>query len=257
LLIANARRRDIGAYAGSVTPRSLVAPAVSRPWHSCLANELVDLTFYRHAADVRYAHIDQLFGAPGENTINWQLIQTHWVDLMQVVLSIRAGRLSSTPLLRRLGTESRKNNIYKAFRELGRVIRTITLLRYISEPELREEITAATNKVESYNEFSAWLRFGHDTIERNDPAEQEKIIKFNTLLANCVIFHTALDMTTVLRQLAAKGLEINPSRRGRALAVHQRADQTLRRVRHRRSHRPARRIRPAPRSAPPTAAQAA
>jgi hypothetical protein len=130
---------------------------------------------------------------------------------MQVVLSIRAGRLSSTLLLRRLGTESRKNNIYKAFRELGRVIRTITLLRYISEPELREEITAATNKVESYNEFSAWLRFGHDTIERNDPAEQEKIIKFNTLLANCVIFHTALDMTTVLRQLAAEGLEITPA----------------------------------------------
>ena len=130
---------------------------------------------------------------------------------MQVVLSIRAGRLSSTLLLRRLGTESRKNNIYKAFRELGRVIRTITLLRYISEPELREEITAATNKVESYNEFSAWLRFGHDTIERNDPAEQEKIIKFNTLLANCVIFHTALDMTTVLRQLAGEGWEITPA----------------------------------------------
>ncbi len=130
---------------------------------------------------------------------------------MQVVLSIRQGRLASTLLLRRLGTESRKNNIYKAFRELGRVSRTITLLRCISEPALREEITAATNKVESYNGFSAWLRFGHDTIERNDPAEQEKIIKFNTLLANCVIFHTALDMTTVLRQLAAEGWEITPA----------------------------------------------
>ncbi len=170
-----------------------------------------DLTFYRDSADVSYQHIDQLFGAPGENTINWALIETHWVDLMQVVLSIRAGRLSSTLLLRRLGTESRKNNVYNAFRELGRVIRTITLLRYISEPELREEITAATNKVESYNEFSAWLRFGHDTIERNDPAEQDKIIKFNTLLANCVIFHTALDMTAVLRQLAAEGWEITPA----------------------------------------------
>jgi len=92
-----------------------------------------DLTFYRHATDARYAHIDSLFGDPGENTINWQLIETHWPDLMQVVLSIREGRLSSTLLLRRLGTESRKNNVYKAFRELGRVIRTITLLRFISD----------------------------------------------------------------------------------------------------------------------------
>ncbi|MGI8429765.1 MAG: Tn3 family transposase, partial [Solirubrobacteraceae bacterium] len=167
-----------------------------------------DLTFHRPALDVRYAHIDSLFGDPGENTIDWQLIQTHWADLMQVVLSIRQGRLSSTLLLRRLGTESRKNNIYKAFRELGRAVRTITLLRFISEPQLREEITAATNKVEAYNGFSAWLRFGHEAIERNDPAEQEKIIKFNTLLANCVIFHTALDMTAVLRQLASEGWEI-------------------------------------------------
>jgi TnpA family transposase len=164
-----------------------------------------DLTFYRPAPDARYAHIDALFGDPGENAINWQLIETHWQDLMQVVLSIREGRLSSKLLLRRLGTESRKNNVYKAFRELGRVIRTITLLRFISEPELREEITAATNKVEAYNGFSAWLRFGHDAIERNDPSEQEKIIKFNTLLANCVIFHTALDMTAVIRQLASEG----------------------------------------------------
>jgi hypothetical protein len=46
-----------------------------------------------------------------------------------------------------------------------------TALRFISEPELREEITAATNKVEAYNGVSAWLRFGHDAIERNDPAE--------------------------------------------------------------------------------------
>jgi len=164
-----------------------------------------DLIFYRSDPDTCYAHIDALFGEPGHNAINWALIETHWPDLMQVVLSIREGRLSSTLLLRRLGTESRKNNIYKAFREVGRVIRTITLLRYISEADLREEITAAQNKAEAYNGFSAWLRFGNEVIERNDPVEQEKIIKFNSLVANCVIFHTALDMTTVIRQLIDEG----------------------------------------------------
>ena len=42
-------------------------------------------------------------------------------------------------------------------------------------------------------------------IERNDPAEQEKMIKFNSLLANLAIFHTTLDMTVVIRQLIAEG----------------------------------------------------
>ncbi|MGH2719714.1 MAG: Tn3 family transposase [Actinomycetota bacterium] len=169
-----------------------------------------DLDFYRADREVRYAHIDSLFGEPGADVINWRLIETHWADLMQVVISIREGRLSSVLLLRRLRSESRKNNIYKAFREVGRVIRTITLLRYISEADLREEVTAATNKVEAYNGFSAWLRFGSDVIERNDPAEQEKMIKFNSLLANCVIFHTALDMTAVIRQLLDEGWTISP-----------------------------------------------
>jgi hypothetical protein len=35
--------------------------------------------------------------------INWRLIETHWSDLTRVVLSIRAGGISSVPLLRRLG----------------------------------------------------------------------------------------------------------------------------------------------------------
>jgi Tn3 transposase DDE domain len=41
----------------------------------------------------------------------------------------------------------------------GALIRTITLLRFMSEPELRDDITAATNKVEAYDGFSAWLWF--------------------------------------------------------------------------------------------------
>jgi TnpA family transposase len=168
-----------------------------------------ELTFYRPDVDVRYVHIDSLFGEGGQNAIDWRLIETHWQDLMRIVISIREGRLCSTLLLRRLGTGSRKNNVYKAFRELGRAIRTITLLRFISEPELREQITAATNKAESYNAFSGWLAFGSEVIERNDPAEQEKMIKFNSLLANCAIFHTALDMTAVIRELIAEGRRVD------------------------------------------------
>ena len=36
------------------------------------------------------------------------------------------------------------------------------------------------------------------------------MIKFNSLLANCVIFHTALDMMDVLRQLAADIAQLSP-----------------------------------------------
>jgi hypothetical protein len=109
-----------------------------------------------------------------------------------------------------LSSESRRNNVYKAFRELGRAMCTITLLRLISEPELRAEIDAATNKVESYNQFSDWLAFGAEQLDRNDPEQLEKLTKAGTLLANCVILHIALDMTDVVRDLQAVGHPVIP-----------------------------------------------
>ena len=48
-------------------------------------------------------------------------------------------------------------------------------------------------------------------IAANDPDEQEKILKFSTLLTNAVIFHTTLDMMTVIRELIAEGWQITPA----------------------------------------------
>jgi TnpA family transposase len=169
-----------------------------RNWH--------DLNFYRPAATTRYGHIDSLFG---DNVIDWGLIARHWTDLLCTSISIREGRVSSVTLLRRLGNHSHKNRLYRAFRELGRVIRTVTLLRYLSEPGLREQITVITNKAEGFHNYSEWLMIGGKLIGHNDPEHQERVIKFNELLANCSIYSTALDITDAANQLAAEGYPVD------------------------------------------------
>ena len=163
-----------------------------------------DRTFYRPDAGLSYTHIDALFGEP----VNWKLIESHWEDLMKVAISIRQGKLSSVTLLRRLRHDSKRNKIYRAFRELGRVISTMVLLRYISDPQLRAHISKATIMVESYNGFAKWLNFGNLVIATNDPEDQEKTIKFNTLVADLVMFHTTLDMSAVINELRADGLPV-------------------------------------------------
>ena len=89
---------------------------------------LSDTVFYRADKAVRYRHIDAMFGAE----VDWDLIATYARDLVQVVLSIQAGRVMPSMLLRRLGTANRRGRLYRAFRELGRVERTLFLLRLIS-----------------------------------------------------------------------------------------------------------------------------
>src|SRR3954469_12726772 len=115
-----------------------------------------DLHFFRPDRAVRYQHIDALFTA----TIDWELIEAHLPDMLRVALSVKAGRLLPSAILRRLATHSRKNRLYFAFRELGRVIRTIFLLRYLSSIELRRVIQAATNKSEHFNRYAQWVSFG-------------------------------------------------------------------------------------------------
>ena len=61
------------------------------------------------------------------------------------------------------------------------------------------------------NDFVKWLAFGGGgVIAENDRAEQRKIIKYNHLLANCLIFHNVCTMTRALYKLRAEGLPIEP-----------------------------------------------
>ena len=141
--------------------------------------------------------------------INWKLIATHLPDMLRVAVSIMAGRLAPSTLLRKLSTYSRKNKLYVAMRELGRVVRTVFLLEYLGDAELRRTINAATNKSESFNDFTKWVAFGGDrTIRENDRDKQRKLIKFNHLVANCLILHNVQSMSRILHDLAEDGHDV-------------------------------------------------
>ena len=164
-----------------------------------------DLIFYRPSKQTSYEHIDSLF----KEAIDWDLLEKHWTDLVQVALSVRAGKLQPSILLRKLSHESRKNRLDQAFRELGRVIRTIFLLRYISEIPLRVQITKTTNIVERYNQFCQWICFAlGGLMAENDPEEQQKRVRYTDILANALMVQNVADLTKALETLEQRGYPI-------------------------------------------------
>lgn len=112
-----------------------------------------DLKFYKPDTATIYEHIENLFDQP----INWKQIQRHLEDMFRVALSITSGKMKAADILRKLGNRSRKNKLYFAFRELGRVVRTLFLLRYIDDIDLRTLIHAATCKSEEFHQFQNGL----------------------------------------------------------------------------------------------------
>ena len=164
-----------------------------------------DLKLYRADPTSKYRHIERLFSG----VVDWDLITLHWQDLMQVALSIQAGTISSPLLLRRLGSDSRKNRLLLAAQELGKVVRTVFLLEWIGSRELRQEITATTNKIESYNGFAKWFSFGGDVLPVNDPDEQQKRLRYNDLIASAVILQNTADMMQALRAMEKDGIKVD------------------------------------------------
>jgi len=164
-----------------------------------------DLTLFRPDKRFRYQHIEALFNG----SIDFALIEMHLRDMLRVAISIKKGKITASTILRRLGTYSRQNKLYLAFKELGKVVRTIFLLRYIDEVELRKTIQSATNKSEEFNGFAKWLFFGGEgIIAENLRHEQRKIVKYNHLVANMVILHNVQQMTQTLKVLSEEEMDI-------------------------------------------------
>jgi len=84
------------------------------------------------------------------------------------------------------------------------------LLRWLTDGEFRVEVTAQTNKVEGYNNFSVWLSLGNQGIvTENDSQEQEKRSHYLALVADAAIYQNVVDMSRVLKNLAVEELEFN------------------------------------------------
>lgn len=168
-----------------------------------------DLNLFRADNECKYQNIDRLFNG----SIDFTLIENLLPDMLKLILSIKLGKMPASLLLRRLNTYSRKNKLYFAFRELGKVIRTLFLLNYIDNYELRQVIQAETNKSEEFNNFVKWFFFGGDgIIAENIRHEQSKVVKYNQLVANMVILYNADKMTCILRALADQGIDLTPDR---------------------------------------------
>jgi hypothetical protein len=73
---------------------------------------------------------------------------------------------------------------------------------------MRQEVTATTNKIESYHAFTKWLDFGGDVITENDLNEQQKRIRYIDLVASAVILQNTVDMMRIIQELYAEGENI-------------------------------------------------
>lgn len=93
--------------------------------------------------------------------VDYELIIQYWDDILRLVTTIKLGHEKASTLLRRLNSYSRQNPLYKALKEVGRLYKTIYILRYISQQDLRQSVEAVLSKVENANHFAKAVMLGN------------------------------------------------------------------------------------------------
>ena len=116
------------------------------------------------------------------------LIEAHWDDMLRVAATIRSGHTSASLLVARLQASARQNELTKAIQEYGRLIKTVSTLRYLHDDQHRRRIHRQLNKGESLHALRRRLFFanlGQLTRRRNE--DQDHQAQCLTLLTNAVI----------------------------------------------------------------------
>ena len=137
--------------------------------------DLSDAKLFSLKETITFKNIDVLHGK-----INEKIIKENYDDVLRVATSIKDGKVTSSMILGKLGSYSRQNGIATALREMGRIEKTIFILDYISNKDLRRKIHRGLNKGEAMNSLARALFFGKQG-ELREKTLQNQLQRASTL----------------------------------------------------------------------------
>lgn len=135
-----------------------------------------------------YSTLTPLIGG----TVNTKQIAAHWDEILRLATSIKHGTVTASLMLRKLGSYPRQNGLALALRELGRIERTLFLLQYISNLELRRRIHVGLNKGEARNSLARAVFFNRlgELRDRTHENQRHRASGLNLVTAAIVLWNT-------------------------------------------------------------------
>ena len=120
--------------------------------------------------------------------INLKLILENWEEILRFIATIKLRETTASQLFRRLSSYSRQHPLYAALKEYGKIIKTLFLLKYIDDLELRQAIEKQLNKQESSNKFGKAVFHGNNREFRQGTKEEQMTAEgCKRLIENSVI----------------------------------------------------------------------
>ncbi|QIN85414.1 Tn3 family transposase (plasmid) [Rubrobacter tropicus] len=142
--------------------------------------------------------------------INEKLILRRWDDILRVVGSLKLGWTPASLLVSRLQAKPRKSGLARAIQEYGRLQKTLFILRYAEDLDLRRRVGRQLNKGEELGALKDFLFFANDgNIRKHQPEEQTDQALCLSLLVDAVILWNTVHYQEALDAIRAEGYPVN------------------------------------------------
>lgn len=164
--------------------------------------DIADQRLYRIDKDFLYKNIDPLFSGH----INIKLIREEWDEIVRLVASVKNRVVKPSLLLRKMGAYSRKSRLLKAIQEIGRIVKTIFILNYIDDKNLRRRIQLHLNRNESKHALARYLFFGSQgELRIRDYEGQINRMTSLTLLINAILVWNTVHLHRQIQEFKSQG----------------------------------------------------
>jgi TnpA family transposase len=122
------------------------------------------------------------------NYIDTDIIIRHWDDILRLIATIKLKEVTASEIFRRLNSYSTQHSLYRALKAFGQIIKSLFILRYIDDMNLRQAIEKQLNKIEHSHKFARAVSVGNpkELIE-TEKQEQEIAESCKRLIKNCII----------------------------------------------------------------------
>jgi len=138
--------------------------------------------------------------------VNEELIVREWPNVQRIMVSMAQKNTSQATIVRKLSSYTRQNQTQKALWALDDICRTLYILDYIDDVDLRQGVQAALNRGEAYHRFRrsvAYVNGGKFKVKTE--AEQQVWNECSRLIANAVIYYNMVLLSKVYEQKLAAG----------------------------------------------------
>jgi TnpA family transposase len=120
-------------------------------------------------------------------TIFRQIIDDNWDDILRFIATIKLKETTASEIFRRLNSYSKQHALYRALKTFSKIIKSIFILRYIDDLELRQAIEKQLNKIENSHQFSRAVSIGNPReFTQAEKQEQEVAEGCKRLIKNAI-----------------------------------------------------------------------